>query len=122
MDWEAASRCAGSGTREARIFHSIQRFFSLRRGIPAFAQDSGFRVLASGSENVLLVQRCPGSEDERRVAVAANFAPEERAFPLAALGPGFGRSPLDLLTGREVAAFGGMAILPAYGLSWLAEA
>jgi amylosucrase len=122
MDWEAAGRCAESGTREARIFGSIRRFFSLRRDIPAFAQDAGFRVLASGSENVLLVQRCPGSGDERRVAVAANFAPEERAFPLAALGPGFGQSPLDLLTGGEVKAFGGMAILPAYGLSWLAEA
>jgi len=122
MDWEAAERKAAEGTREARIFHSIRHFFSLRRGIPALAQDAGFRVLASGSENVLLVQRCPRSEDERRVAVAANFSPEERAFPLAALGPGFGQSPLDLLSGRAVTTFGGMAILPAYGLSWLAEA
>ena len=122
MDWEAAGKRSEEGTREARIFHSIQRFFSLRRDIPAFAQDAGFRVLASGSENVLLVQRCPRSEDERRVAVAANFSPEERAFPLAALGPGFGPSPLDLLAGRAVTTFGGMAILPAYGLSWLAEA
>jgi hypothetical protein len=54
--------------------------------------------------------------------VAANFAPEERAFALAALGPGFGPAPLDVLTGRPAAAFGGMLLLPAYGLSWLAEA
>lgn len=121
MDWRAAQRRSVPGTKEARIFGSLRRFFSLRRGIPAFAQDAGFRVLASGSENVLLVQRCPRSAAERRVTVAANFAPEERAFPLSALGPGFGQSPLDLLAEREVATFGGMVILPAYGLAWLAE-
>ena len=122
MDWAAAERRSIAGTPEARIFHSIQRFFALRRNIPAFAQDAGFRVLASGSENVLLVQRSPGSANDRRVTVAANFAPEERAFPLAALGPGFGPAPFDILAGEAVRAFGGMAILPAYGLSWLSEA
>lgn len=122
IDWTRAGQQRAEGRPGARIFASIARFFALRRDIPALAQDAAFRVRPSGSENILLVQRQPGSDNEGRVMVAANFAPEERSFPLTALGPGFGPAPLDLLAEGQATIRAGMVVLPAYGLSWLAEA
>ncbi len=122
LDWDAAARISEKGSVEARIYGAIRGYLGKRRTIAAFAQDAAFRVLASGSENVLLVLRSPKAEMERRVAVAANFAPEERAFPLEALGPGFGPLPYDLLAGRQATVLGGGVVLGAYGIAWLSEA
>jgi amylosucrase len=124
LDWEAARRRTEPGSIEARIFSRIAACLALREGIPAFAQDSPFAILASPSENLILCRR--GGGEPPPVVVVANFAPEPRSLPLAATGLGPRGDLRDLLAaagGRRGARLSGDDLeLSPYGVAWIATA
>jgi amylosucrase len=119
LDWKAAGRRARGGTIESRIFGWIRGCFALRKGIPAFAQDSPFEVLHSHSENILVCRRGAPGGPAAQVTVAANFAPEPRGLDLSALGLPPGAPALDLLGQKKARVEADRLVLEAYGVAWL---
>ena len=119
MDWNAAAgRATGKGAA-ARVFARTRLYLSLRKTIPAFAQDAGFEVLEPPDASVLA---CLRSEKDRsgKVLVLANFSGEPRTVPFDRLSSLAGPTSTDLLTGAPLDADRGALRLGAYGLLWLA--
>jgi amylosucrase len=119
MDWAVAERRHGEGTIEARIFGHIRRCFSVRRAIPAFAQDAPFDVLPSPSENVLVCSRRPKDGSGSAVLVLANFAPERRLVPRGSLHGLDIRAARDLLADAPPVIEDDAVVLDAYRVVWL---
>lgn len=118
LDWIRAEARKSSGSIEARIFGSLRNYLSLRRDIPALAQDSPFEILPLASENILACLRGEKTAKDR-LLVLANFAPEERSIGLASLGAKLSPASRDRLSGGQIRTRGGDLFLEAYELLWI---
>ena len=111
MDWAAAEKRTDEATPQGRLFAAIKRLEALRAEHPAFDASAKVKLLPTGSDGVLAVERRYGGE---RLVAVFNFADH----PMPALAGEDGRFT-DLWTGKPVQAEA--LTLPADEFLWLVE-
>jgi amylosucrase len=122
MDWkflqELSEDSGGSGSVRTRVFRALQKLISLRKSLPAFAEQEMELIDAHNPHLLTFVRRHLG----HRLIVVANFSDHPQVLNGNILRTsGFGRFFLDVISGATIGTSDSIAIAPLQ-LLWLTRA
>lgn len=103
-----------------RIFRGLQRFISLRKSIPEFADSGNIHLHDLGNEHIFAFER--GSTNSKGILVIANFDRNDQvvnAGKLEEMGYVANMKYHDLIRGKYTALQSGLMELAPYTLLWL---
>jgi amylosucrase len=116
MDWAVAAARETGDTPAARVFRGVRHILARRRATEALHAANPVRVVGSGSDAVLAVQRVAPTGT---LLGLFNFTEAWQHLPEAWVrGLGVGRM-WDALSEAEVTPHGGLVALPPYARVWL---